>query len=233
MTTASKSASANGTKTTSTTTTTIKQRKCHTLTEVTKGLLLAEEYRDVDMIKAGATVLVPLLSSLPKHVWGLGFKGRIHAIPIPNGGVLPIDVLERSVDEIISLIEAGEKVGIYCYGGHGRTGYMAAAVLGKMYPDLDPIAFLRKVYCKNAVETKEQIQQLRSFLSLPLPHLPSYAYRFEPIVLASALTTKPQASSASSGERCSVCGRKLKKGRCVNGRCGAYGGSKRRRKGRR
>src|SRR5690606_7478062 len=113
MTTASKSASANGTKTTSTTTTIVERRKCHTLTEVTKGLLLAEEYRDVDMIKAGATVLVPLLSSLPKHVWNLGFKGRIHAIPIPNGGILPIDVLERSVDEIISLIEAGEKVGMY------------------------------------------------------------------------------------------------------------------------
>lgn len=230
MTTASKSASANGTKTTSTTTTIVERRKCHTLTEVTKGLLLAEEYRDVDMIKAGATVLVPLLSSLPKHMWNLGFKGRIHAIPIPNGGILPIDVLERSVDEIINLIEAGEKVGMYCYGGHGRTGYMAAAVLGKMYPGLDPIAFLRKFYCKNAVETKEQIQQLRSFLNLPLPHLPSYAYRFEPIVLTSTLTTKPR---ASSGERCSVCGRKLKKGRCVNGRCGAYGGSKRRRKGRR
>lgn len=50
------------------------------------------------------------------------------------------------------------RVAVYCLGGHGRTGTalsILAALSGAC--DADPVAFIRKAYCPNAVETREQI----------------------------------------------------------------------------
>ena len=77
---------------------------------------------------------------------------------------MPDDVLARLVDEVLEARAAGHKVGVFCLGGHGRTGYVAAAVLGKLLPGEDPIAYLRRVYCQKAVESREQIEALVRFL---------------------------------------------------------------------
>ena len=57
-------------------------------------------------------------------------------------------------------------MGLFCLGGHGRTGYVASAVLGKLGYE-DPIGFLRKKYCGRAVESNAQISHIAQFLDRP------------------------------------------------------------------
>lgn len=63
-----------------------------------------------------------------------------------------INWLKKQVDE-------GKKVHIGCIGGHGRTGTVLAALVS-MYGEPDAIAYVRKHYCKKAVESKVQIDFL-------------------------------------------------------------------------
>lgn len=50
---------------------------------------------------------------------------------------------------------------ISCQGGHGRTGTCLAilgCLLGLIPENMDPIKYVRKVYCNKAVESKEQVR---------------------------------------------------------------------------
>jgi hypothetical protein len=51
----------------------------------------------------------------------------------------------------------------YCFGGHGRTGTALASVLVECYgtPATDAVKFIRKHYCKEAVETESQLNYLK------------------------------------------------------------------------
>lgn len=110
-------------------------------------------------------VLVPLDSLDPK-IWGLGFRGEILYFPIEDYWILPDEVLADLVSKIIDRLNSGKKVGLFCLGGHGRTGYVASAVLGKLGYE-DPIGFLRKKYCRRAVESDAQINHIAQFLNRP------------------------------------------------------------------
>lgn len=61
------------------------------------------------------------------------------------------------IDFVHSRIEAGEKVHVGCIGGHGRTGMVFAALVGRHYGEKDAIAYVRKHYCSKAVETASQV----------------------------------------------------------------------------
>jgi len=52
---------------------------------------------------------------------------------------------------------AGKKVHAGCMGGHGRTGLFFAAVVAYMTGMKDAIQYVRKHYCKKAVETPAQV----------------------------------------------------------------------------
>lgn len=106
-------------------------------------------------------VLVPL-DSLDGYIWNF-FNGEIHYWPITDMSVLPENVLVRAVQDIADCLEAGKKVGIFCLGGHGRTGYIAGCVLGYLGVE-DPIGYLRENYCKKAVETREQAEAIGNFI---------------------------------------------------------------------
>jgi len=58
---------------------------------------------------------------------------------------------------------------IHCMGGHGRTGTALAilAYLSKASGDADPIEWVRKVYCAEAVETDSQIAYLKNVIGIP------------------------------------------------------------------
>lgn len=58
-------------------------------------------------------------------------------------------------------IDVGDKVHVGCIGGHGRTG-MVLAALSHLYGFDKPITYVRSNYCSRAIETKEQIEFLRS-----------------------------------------------------------------------
>lgn len=57
-------------------------------------------------------------------------------------------------------IDAGKKVHVGCIGGHGRTGMLLAALVAYRKVDDDPIAYVRKHYCKKAVESQAQVDYL-------------------------------------------------------------------------
>lgn len=110
-------------------------------------------------------VLVPL-DSLDAKIWRSGFRGEILYYPIDDYGVLSDEVLRALISKILHRLESGKKIGIFCFGGHGRTGYVASIVLGKLGYE-DPIGFLREHYCKKAIESNEQIQHIAEILDKP------------------------------------------------------------------
>ena len=137
---------------------------CHRATEMWPNLVIGG-IRDVDdMLIMGVEILVPL-DYLEGNIWDRGFRGEILFCPIRDGHVLPDDVLERLTDRICRLLGEGRRVGIFCIGGHGRTGYVAACVLARLGVE-DPISYLREKYCRHAVETEEQEEAVRAFIGL-------------------------------------------------------------------
>lgn len=88
---------------------------CHEVTEICPGLLISG-YRDVArMVQMGADVLVPL-DSLSGGIWDTGFQGEILYCPITDYGVLPDDVLEKLVRDIIKRLNDGKRLGMFCIG---------------------------------------------------------------------------------------------------------------------
>ncbi len=130
--------------------------------EIIPGLLLGSAADAERIVREGADVLVPL-ASLDGSVWKTGFRGEILYYPIEDRNVLPGDVLCELVDRICERLGKGMKVGIFCAGGHGRTGYVAACVLAR-HGIRDPIGFLRREYSKEAVETEQQRNEVLSYL---------------------------------------------------------------------
>lgn len=110
-------------------------------------------------------VLVPL-DSLNAKIWQAGFRGEILYYPIEDYGVLPDEVLTVLTSKILDRLKSGKRVGIFCLGGHGRTGYVVSVVLGKLGYE-DPIGFLRKHYCEKAIESSEQIRHIAEVLDKP------------------------------------------------------------------
>lgn len=133
--------------------------------EIIPNLLIGSYTERKDMILLGVDVLVPL-DFLDGDVWSMGFRGEILYYPIEDYGILPIDVATTLVGKIRAYLAEGKRVGLFCIGGHGRTGYVAALVLGAIGYE-DPIAHLRTEYCKKAIETQEQIKGIATFLGDP------------------------------------------------------------------
>lgn len=56
----------------------------------------------------------------------------------------------------------GDKVWVGCMGAYGRTGLLLA-LMAKVSGEIDPVAYVRKVYHKSAVETPEQEKYVNNF----------------------------------------------------------------------
>ena len=110
-------------------------------------------------------ILVPLAECYGS-IWDQGFRGEIWYYPIRDYSVLPDDVADQAVSRIVSALENKKKVGIFCLGGHGRTGYLACLVLGAL-DYADPIRYIRENYCKLAVESNSQIKQIAEKCEAP------------------------------------------------------------------
>lgn len=140
---------------------------CHTgPVEVVKNLFCGSQAESLQMVSSiQVDILVPL-DSLDGRVWELGFRGEILYCPIQDYGVLPTDVLNKLVSKILCRLKYGKKIGLFCQGGHGRTGYVASVVLGKLGYE-DPIGFLRQHYCEQAVESSAQVLHIAEVLGKP------------------------------------------------------------------
>jgi hypothetical protein len=76
----------------------------------------------------------------------------------PDGGVIDIPLLDKTIDSIVTLLESGKNVEIASMEGHGRTGTVLACLLVAL-EHIEPeiaIKTLRGRYCELAVETPEQ-----------------------------------------------------------------------------
>lgn len=141
------------------------RRFCHNgPVEVYPNLYLGSLGESSQMAKF-CDILVPLAECYGS-IWDNGFRGEIWYYPIRDYHVLPSDVADQAVSRIVSALENKKKVGIFCLGGHGRTGYLACLVLGAL-DYADPIRYVRENYCKLAVESNEQIKQIAEKCEAP------------------------------------------------------------------
>lgn len=93
-----------------------------------------------------------------------------------------LDALDDIVCSLRKRIEAGDKLYIHCWGGRGRTGLIAACLLGALYGDIDAEEALERVQCyydirqplgreasgsarKMSPETEAQKNQVRDWYS--------------------------------------------------------------------
>ncbi|KKL20897.1 hypothetical protein LCGC14_2450880 [marine sediment metagenome] len=76
-------------------------------------------------------------------------------------------------DELASAIRGLKgNIGLCCMGGHGRTGTMLAilaAKLGKVKKGDCPVAWVRGVYCKKAVESNSQLDYIERVTGMKVP----------------------------------------------------------------
>ena len=114
-------------------------------------------------------VVFDLAGMLKPVVWATGFD-----IPGLACKYVRIEWADRGVPDLTAddwqaiaraIVAAGIPVMVACAGGHGRTG-TALAVLGHYldaYPtkDYDPIDYLRRVYCPEAVESPKQVSYVK------------------------------------------------------------------------
>lgn len=61
---------------------------------------------------------------------------------------------------------AGKKVHIGCIGGHGRTGLVLSALVNQMLGEEDSTTWVRKKYCKKAVESTVQVEWLHKHFGI-------------------------------------------------------------------
>ena len=130
--------------------------------EVVPGLILGSLRALNDILDRKPDVLFPL-DRLPGWVWETGFRGEIVYYPITDYEALPDDVLDGLVAAVLERLQAGKQVAVFCIGGHGRTGYVAACILYRLGQE-NPIAFLRQNYSPSAVESEEQELSVERFL---------------------------------------------------------------------
>ena len=131
--------------------------------EIIQNLYIGSVCDVDDMLRAGVDVLVPL-AYLDGSIWDMGFRGEIIYCPVTDGDVLPEDVIYMLVEMITDRL-GSHKVGIFCAGGHGRTGYVAACVLAELGVK-DPIGYLRSNYSAKAIETEKQVQAVFRFIDM-------------------------------------------------------------------
>jgi hypothetical protein len=139
---------------------------CHQITEIYPGLFIGAKRDALDMANlCKVDILIPL-DSIGGNVWDKGWRGEIKYIPITDYDVLPDDLAIGSAVWCIDQLHLGKKIGIFCVGGHGRTGYFVSLILGLLGEE-DPIGLLRNKYCEKAVESNTQVKELSILLNHP------------------------------------------------------------------
>lgn len=72
-----------------------------------------------------------------------------------------VERFKKLVTWLCKQLQDGKTVHVGCIGGHGRTGTVLSAIVAESQGEKDAIQWVRKHYCKKAVESKEQVDFLR------------------------------------------------------------------------
>ncbi|CAM9737832.1 unnamed protein product [Ascophyllum nodosum] len=133
-------------------------------------------YRDDALAAVAEAEEVRLVNA--KHGGGGQNKLAFHHFPIPD--LSPVEktaLLGQLVEDLESLVMSDKVVFIHCWAGRGRTGLVAACLLGRLYPELSAEQSLTRVdtYYRTrgtvavvksvrvSPETEEQVDQVRAF----------------------------------------------------------------------
>lgn len=87
---------------------------------------------------------------------GVEFLYRVPDMGVPKS----LASFKKMLGYLEKAILNRENVFIGCIGGHGRTGLVLAALVAKMTGNMKAVPYVRKNYCKKAVESEEQIEWL-------------------------------------------------------------------------
>lgn len=148
----------------------IDKHNCHKVTEIYPNFFLGGREQITDIIINGKKfdVLVPL-DSLDPIIWKYmnPYKTEIFFFPCPDYGILNEKCLNYLVKHILKFIKKRKKTALFCLGGHGRTGYIAACVLGKLGIK-NPVDVIRNNYCQHTIETYEQMLEVQEYTGVNL-----------------------------------------------------------------
>jgi hypothetical protein len=80
-----------------------------------------------------------------------------------NDGGVPKDPVRfgKMITWICNQLQKGKKVHVGCIGGHGRTGMVLSAVVAHATGEKNATEYVRKHYCKKAVESEKQVKFLQ------------------------------------------------------------------------
>jgi hypothetical protein len=92
--------------------------------------------------------------------WHVGYHEFM--LPIQDMGVPPSkDIFDALLGWLKTELLENKTIYLGCIGGHGRTGFVLAAFVNLMMPEIqNPIKYVRDNYCHKAVESQVQIDYL-------------------------------------------------------------------------
>lgn len=93
---------------------------------------------------------------------GTEFLYRITDMAAPDD----IESFKKLIDFLMYALADGKKVHCGCIGGHGRTGTVFAALVAAATGEKDAITYVRKHYCKKAVESASQVAFLHKHFGI-------------------------------------------------------------------
>ena len=141
-------------------------------TQIYDRIFLSSYKNSYEMAKAEQPdILVPLylMNDEIYRIW----NGQVIYIPVVDYDVLPLEVADDKTDVLVKLYKSGKSMGIFCYAGMGRTGYIAAIILGKLGIE-DPFEYIWKNYSDSAIQTSGQFNQVTELLERPDLHSKYY-----------------------------------------------------------
>lgn len=77
----------------------------------------------------------------------------IHDMEAPSN----VTRFKKLVTWVCNQLHDGKTVHVGCIGGHGRTGTVLSAIVAEALGEKEAIQWVRKHYCKKAVESKAQV----------------------------------------------------------------------------
>lgn len=131
---------------------------------------LSLKWTSIDKI-AFYDVLIQLDDGSAPKMYDNGWGGMIINIPINDFDTIQSRQTAEILMRRVYAICEKSRVAIGCIGGHGRTGYMIAGIIGLFEPEIaDPISVLRqRVGCQEMIETIGQAEDVFDICGAKLP----------------------------------------------------------------
>ena len=85
--------------------------------------------------------------------------------PMVDYGCWDLHTLASRAEQLANMVHAGQNVCVACHGGHGRTGTLLSAIvmfLGEVRAQNNPVKYIRRIYCQEAVESSIQEETLNT-----------------------------------------------------------------------